>query len=249
MIWLSFGTVQQTQDWSESVRAVSPNTHIWVQTGSVKIALEMARDCAPDALVLQGGDAGGHGNAGAASIVTLVPETADALRREGHDSILLLAAGGIMDGRGVAAALTLGADGAVMGTRFLGAQEALLDPEVRNEVFSADDGGVSTARSRSWDEVWGHNSWPHTFDGRCLKNAMWTNSAGGLDGNSARSALYEDLRKAESGDVGVKDVSTIWAGTGVGLVKRLESAASIVDQVREEARNKLHYACAAHIET
>jgi nitronate monooxygenase len=88
-----------------------------VQVGSVAAAREAARDGA-DIIVAQGTDAGGHQWAAGASIISLVPEVADMLQAEfpGRE-IALWAAGGIADGRGVAAALALGAEGAVVGTR------------------------------------------------------------------------------------------------------------------------------------
>src|SRR5437763_563577 len=77
----------------------------------------------PDVLVMQGLDAGGHGWEKGAGVISLVPEAVDALEENGFAHIHVLAAGGIVDGRGVAAALALGAEGVVMGTRFLGALE------------------------------------------------------------------------------------------------------------------------------
>ena len=77
LVWLSFGTTQQSYAWTMAIRDASPETKIWIQTGSVATALATAELCAPDGLVLQGGDAGGHGNAEAASIVSLIPEVAD----------------------------------------------------------------------------------------------------------------------------------------------------------------------------
>ncbi|KAI4854451.1 hypothetical protein E4T44_00164 [Aureobasidium sp. EXF-8845] len=240
MVWLSFGTSQQSHAWTKAIRKASPKTKVWIQTGSVASSLAAAELCGPDALVIQGGDAGGHGNAGAASIVSLIPEVADRLSQQlqNHD-IMLVAAGGISDGRGVAAALALGAEGVVMGTRFLGAEEAILDSDMRDEIFSAVDGGDATARSRIWDEVWGQNSWPKVFDGRCLKNAMWHNLDGGMSVDEVRRAFFESYRKAESQHVSPKDLSTIWAGTGVGMVKELESAENIVKSIRAGAQLRL----------
>lgn len=79
---------------------------VFVQVGSVQSAIEAAQDGA-DILVVQGSDAGGHQFAAASSIITLVPEVSDMLREHGF-KLPILAAGGIMDGRGMAAALALG---------------------------------------------------------------------------------------------------------------------------------------------
>ncbi|KAF0635478.1 hypothetical protein FPSE5266_20376 [Fusarium pseudograminearum] len=111
-------------------------------------ALEAAKICQPDALVLQGSDACGHGHAHGASLITLIPEVVDALENEGIANIPLIAAGGIMDGRSAAAAVMLGASGVVMGTRYLGAKETNFDANVREAVFSTTDAGKATQALR-----------------------------------------------------------------------------------------------------
>ena len=97
-------------EWTARLReASSGKTRIWIQVGTVVMAVELAKSCKPDVLVIQGSDAGGHGLKKSSSIVTLLPECADALKREGLGHIPLIAAGGVVDGRGAAAALMLGA--------------------------------------------------------------------------------------------------------------------------------------------
>lgn len=104
-------------------RALAPLRAAWglrvaVQVGTVAAARAAVRDAGADVVVAQGADAGGHQFAAAAGIVSLVPEVADLLRAEfpGRD-VAVWAAGGLADGRGVAASLALGADAAVLGTR------------------------------------------------------------------------------------------------------------------------------------
>lgn len=87
---------------------------VFAQVGSVAAARAVVR-CGVDVVVAQGCDAGGHQWADAAGVVTLVPEIVDALR--GKEGVAVVAGGGIVDGRGVAAALALGAQGVTMGTR------------------------------------------------------------------------------------------------------------------------------------
>ncbi|KAL4986242.1 2-nitropropane dioxygenase [Aspergillus falconensis] len=239
LVWLSFGETQDFRHWTDSIRRTSPNTKVWVQLGSVRAALEVAQSCHPDALVLQGSDAGGHGHARGSSIVTLLPEVADTLPQNGLDDIPLIAAGGIMDGRGVAAALTLGAAGVVMGTRFLGALEADLPEEYRREVLAASDGGESTVRSRAFDEMWGDNPWPKFYDGRCLRNLCYEDLESGMDVSEMRERLYWRISMARSGQVSVRDTSSLWAGAGVGMLKEVKTAGDIVESVREEAKQRL----------
>ncbi|KAL4919385.1 hypothetical protein BDW62DRAFT_179474 [Aspergillus aurantiobrunneus] len=143
--------------WVEQMCAVTDGkTKIWVQVGTVAEAVAVAEVLIPDVLVVQGSDAGGHGLARSASIITLVPEVKDAFaKRQLKDDIPIIAAGGIVDGRGMAASLALGALGAVMGTRFLASSEAKIAHGYQNEVLCASDGGVSTVRSTVYDRVRG----------------------------------------------------------------------------------------------
>lgn len=234
MVWLSFGGYAEFQEWASAIRAVSPSTKVWIQVGSVEAALGAVTACAPDALVLQGGDAGGHGHKNAASIVSLLPEVADALEQRNIDDIALIAAGGIADGRGAAAAVMLGAGGVVMGTQFLGATETILEPEFRNVILATGDGGVSTVRSRVFDDIYGRNMWPKIYDGRCVRNAMYNNSEKGLSVEENREEIFR--RASSGGNTSVRDSVTLWAGTGIGLVKKEESATDIVRRTQLQLR-------------
>ncbi|KAF4167621.1 hypothetical protein CNMCM6936_004678 [Aspergillus lentulus] len=238
VVWLSFGTSREFQGWTEGIRGVSPDTKIWIQVGSVAAALDTARVCQPDALVLQGNDAGGHGHASGASIISLLPEVSDVLCKHRMSRIPLIAAGGIVEGRGVAAAIMLGAAGVVMGTRFLAAEETNLPPEYREAIINAVDGGVSTVRSRVFDETWGPSPWPVLYDGRCLRNASYDDVAAGIPMQEVVRRFHLRLRKGQE-ELDIKDSGSVWAGTGVGLVKKVEDAASIVNQVRLEAARRL----------
>lgn len=238
VVWLSFATVAEFQQWTIAIRQQSPLSKVWIQIGSVRAALEAAR-CQPDALVLQGSDAGGHGHESGASIVSLIPEVADSLQNTGNYHIPLIAAGGIMDGRGAAAALVLGASGIVMGTRFLGAEEAEIPEDFRTLILEASDGGESTGRSRAFDAMWGPNIWPEMYDGRCLKNSMYQMVKDGLSDDEARRRLCADTGAIKGQGPSAKDTMCVWTGTGVGLVNRIEKAGDIVEQVREDTLKNL----------
>ena len=145
-------------EWTRRVREMSKGkTKIWIQIGTVKEAIEVARSCHPDVLVVQGADAGGHGLVQGAGIVTLLPEVADSLRDIGMANIPLIAAGGIVEGRGSAACLALGGCGVVMGTRFLASREASIAKGYQDDVLRMDDGGTSTVRTRVYDTLKGRN--------------------------------------------------------------------------------------------
>ncbi|CAK7218414.1 hypothetical protein SBRCBS47491_003501 [Sporothrix bragantina] len=242
VVWLSFSEATDFKTWTDAIRAASPQTKVWIQVGSVRAALEAAQACHPDALVLQGSDAGGHGHARGASIVALIPEVADALN-DGHgglSDISLIATGGIMDGRGVAAALALGASGVVMGTRFLAAEEIKVSEGYRNEVLSASDGGEATVRSHIFDQM-GRYQWPALYDGRSLRNTWYDDWQRGISVEEIRSKRDLKLDESRSGDddANFRDTNSVWVGAGVGLVKKVEKAGDIVERARNEAKQRL----------
>ena len=88
--------------WASRIRELSPRTMVWVQVGSVEAAVTVAKTVKPDALCIQGIDAGGHGFEKGAGIISLLPEVSDTLEKEGFGQIPLVTAGGIVDGRGAA---------------------------------------------------------------------------------------------------------------------------------------------------
>ncbi|RDW93240.1 nitronate monooxygenase [Aspergillus mulundensis] len=244
--WL-FGPKKLPDDlrpWVEQIRAVTGGeTKIWIQVGTVAEAVVVAESLDPDVLVLQGSDAGGHGLAQSASIITLVPEVNDALGARQLNPISLIAAGGIVDGRGLAASLALGASGAVMGTRFLASSEAKVARGYQEEVLRASDGGVSTARSTVYDRVRGILSWPSRYDGRGVVNQSYVDAVERGMGDEENRALYaEELKKGDAG-WGPNARLTTYAGTGVGLVTEVIPAAEIVANVIEEAKNAFAWSC------
>lgn len=105
-------------------------------------------DLGADVIVAQGAEAGGHGEKRAT--FTLVPEIADAIAAHAPET-LLCAAGGVGDGRGLAAALMLGADGVVVGSRFWASQEALVHANMHAAAVKAT--GDETIRSAAMDIV------------------------------------------------------------------------------------------------
>ncbi|PLB54280.1 putative oxidoreductase [Aspergillus steynii IBT 23096] len=239
-VWL-FGPQALPDDlvpWVVRVRAVtSGGTKIWVQVGSVAEAVAAAEVLCPDVLVAQGSDAGGHGLARSASIFTLVPEVCDALKERRQSDIAVVAAGGIVDGRGIAASLTLGSTGVVMGTRFLASVEASIARGYQDEILRASDGGVNTVRSTVYDRVRGITGWPGRYDGRGIINRSYTDATEcGMDDEENRALYVKELEKGDSG-WGPRARLTTYAGSGVGLVKATLPVAKILDQVRLEARD------------
>ena len=151
--------------WTEQIRDITQGrTKVWVQICTVSDAIEIARLCKPDVFVVQGSDAGGHSLAQSASIISLLPEVADALAANGHADIHLVAAGGIAEGRGAAAALALGAHGIVMGTTFLASTEASIAKGYQSDVVRTKDGGSTTVRTKLYDQLRGTTGWPEQFN-------------------------------------------------------------------------------------
>ncbi|KAF3481790.1 2-nitropropane dioxygenase [Arthroderma uncinatum] len=244
-VWL-FGVAKETMisvygSWITRVREVTGGcTKVWVQVGSVADALHMTVDMkdsnsVPDVLVLQGVDAGGHGLKHGAGIITLMPEVRDTLASKGFPDIPLIAAGGISDGRGVAASLCLGADGICMGTRFLACSQTAITQGYRNEILRASDGGRSTVRSTVYDRVRGYVEWPEEYDGRGVTNQSYFDEQKGMEDEENRKLYEAEKQKGDAG-WGVGGRMTTYAGTGVGLVKTVESAEEIVRKTREEAK-------------
>jgi len=129
--------------------------------------LREAVDAGADVIVAEGSEAGGH--SGYRGLFTLVPEAADYLAKHSPDTVLV-AAGGVGDGRGLAAALTLGADGVLVGTRFVACQESEAPEGFRQAIIRAD--GDATMKSISVDVV-RKRYWPNPeFVLRVLKNGF-----------------------------------------------------------------------------
>lgn len=204
--------------------------------------LEEARravDIGAQVLVAQGGEAGGHGK-GVRSTFTLVPEVADLVADRAPETIVL-AAGGIADGRGLAAALSLGADGAVVGSRLWAAQEAPVDPIARDRALaSASD---DTVRSTVFDIVRGY-AWPEGYGGRVLRNnfvGRWHGKEEELRANLPQ--IQRDYRTAvETADF---DTASVHISEAIGIIRDNPSAADILERMEREAVTILERLAAA----
>ena len=237
------------EQWTIRIReATGGRTKIWVQVGKVSDALEIARICNPDVVVVQGTDGGGHGLQHGAGIITLVPEVADALDEAGHRNVSLVAAGGIIEGRGAAAALALGASGVCMGTRFLACKEACLAKGYQDDVIRMKDGGINTIRSNVYDTLRGTTGWPAHYGGRGIVNQSYLDAQKGGVTDENKKLYAEALEKGDQG-WGEQGRLAAYAGTGVGLVKEVKSAQEILDEVRDSVARIQSNLCQASPET
>lgn len=181
------------------------------------------------AVVAQGTEAGGHGLT-ARGTLAFVPAVADLIAREQPET-LLLAAGGIADGRGLAAALTLGADGALMGTRFWATREALIHPAAKQRVLAAT--GDDTVRTQVYD-IARQRPWPAAYTGRLLRNAFIETWHGREDDLRAHAA-ERGRAVTEADAAGDYDVANVTVGEAVGLIDDLPEAGALVRRIADEA--------------
>ena len=184
-------------------------------------------------IVAQGGEAGGHGaNAlEGRSTFTLVPEIADHLAAHSPDT-LLLAAGGVADGRGLAAALMLGADGALVGSRLWATQESLAASGAKAQATTTS--GDGTARSMVFD-ILRRKNWPAPYDFRAIRNNLHRT----LEANMAAFKANPEAARADY-DAGVKaaDFSRAHAtvGESVGLISDIPNAEHLLHRITDQAR-------------
>ena len=183
---------------------------------NVALAMRVARAGA-DAVVAEGTEAGGH--IGETTTMALVPQMADAV------DIPVIAAGGIADGRGVAAAYMLGARGVQVGTRFLVANECIVAQGYKDAIIKAKDSStVATGRST------GHPV-------RVIKNKL----AKKILTLESQNAPEEEINQLCTGTLaaavrdGDADNGNIMSGQIAGLVKKEQSAAEIIEEMFKEA--------------
>lgn len=184
-------------------------------------------------IVAQGGEAGGHGmNArDGRGTFTLVPEIADWLAANAPQ-VQLLAAGGVADGRGLAAALVLGADGALIGSRLWAAEESLAPAAAIERAVAS--GGDGTVRSVVFD-ILREKDWPAEYDFRALRNAIhreWEDRIEVLRADPA-AAIADYRDGVASGDY---DRAHITVGEGTGLIRSGGKASDILRAIDAEAR-------------
>jgi NAD(P)H-dependent flavin oxidoreductase YrpB (nitropropane dioxygenase family) len=200
-----------------------------------------AVDCGVDILVAQGWEAGGHVR-GTVATLPLVPAVIDAI-----GDVPVVAAGGIADGRGLAAVLALGASAAWIGTRFLASEEVEIHPEYRKHIFAASENDTIHLENL-FDGTWPNA--PH----RTLRNSTveaW--EAAGRPPSGERPGEGEVIAVSPSrGDIvryqcytprpdaeGNIEAASMWAGQGVSMVRHAQPAAQIVREITREAEARL----------
>jgi nitronate monooxygenase len=196
----------------------------------------LAIDAGACAIVAQGGEAGGHGmNAQEGrGTFALVPEIADWLAVHAPHT-LLLAAGGIADGRGLAAALMLGADGVLVGSRLWASQESLAASGAKTQATATS--GDGTARSQVFD-ILRRKNWPAPYDFRAIRNDLHRQWEGRI---SELHANPDDARANYDAGVKAADFSRAHAtvGEAVGLIHDVPTASEVIARMTQQARQRL----------
>ena len=206
-----------------------------MQTVGSATEAKRAADAGVDVVVAQGWEAGGH-VWGSVATLPLVPAVVDAV-----SPMPVVAAGGIADGRGLAAVLALGASAAWIGTRFLASTEATIHPEYRDRIIAA--GEADTYHGTLFDVGWPNGP------NRVLRNstvAAWEAAGspppgsrpgeGEVVAHSPRGqALRYQINTPAFDDSGDIEAMALYCGQGAALVRRTQGAAEIVTEIAAEA--------------
>lgn len=247
-VWLSFGN--DLKRWIDYIRSspayAAHKPFVFVQVTSVEEALEAVNDWKVDVLVVQGNtpasyhtvldvyrwsplssgnESGGHGRSTAPSTLVLLSEVLAALPQDTPTPVL--AAGGIATGAQVAAYLTAGASGAVLGTRFLLTPESPYSAAQKAVLLGAKS--HHTVRSLAFDDARGTNSWPAGIDGRGIRNRIVEDVEAGVD----LPTVQERFRAAtQAGD---PDYLLVWSGQGISLINEIKPAkVSVISDCGDE---------------
>ena len=183
-----------------------------------------------DILVVSGTEAGGH--CGSVSTMVLIPEVHEAIHPSGD--VPILAAGGIVTGKQMAAAMAMGASGAWCGSVWLTTIESEVEPIIKEKMVAANSSQTVRSRSRTgkhsrqlvtpWTEAWESESAPEPLPMP-------------LQPMVAEPALQKVNKLAAGGHEGAKDLATYWVGQGVGLMNQSISASDVVQEFKEDFIN------------
>jgi len=183
-----------------------------------------------DILVVSGTEAGGH--CGSVSTMVLIPEVHQAIQPYGD--VPILAAGGIVTGKQMAAAMAMGASGAWCGSVWLTTIESEVDPIVKEKMVAANSSQTVRSRSRTgkhsrqlvtpWTQAWEAESAPEPLPMP-------------LQPMVAEPALQKVNKLAAGGHEGAQDLATYWVGQGVGLMNQSISASDVVQEFKEDFIN------------
>jgi enoyl-[acyl-carrier protein] reductase II len=184
---------------------------------TVKFAKKV-QEAGCDAVVAEGFEAGGHNGIDMVTTMALIPQVADAV------SIPVIAAGGIVDGRGIAAAIALGASGVQMGTRFAATVESSAHENYKQAIVEATDTSTTFGLLKIGPARMIANSWTERVRAA---------EAGGATPDELREILGEKRERLGifEGDL---DEGQVEAGQGAGMVRTIPTVAELMEQLIEE---------------
>jgi len=205
------------------------NCKVAALLGTAKHAINQVK-AGVDILVVSGTEAGGH--CGSVSTMVLIPEVHEAIQPYGD--VPILAAGGIVTGKQMAAAMAMGASGAWCGSVWLTTIESEVDPIVKEKMVAANSSQTVRSRSRTgkhsrqlvtpWTEAWESETAPEPLPMP-------------LQPMVAEPALQKVNKLAAGGHDGARDLATYWVGQGVGLMNQSISASDVVQEFKEDFIN------------
>ena len=194
-----------------------------------EVMARQALDAGADILIAQGTEAGGHG--ASRTTIDIVPAVIDLAAGR----VPVVAAGGIADGRGLAAMIMLGASGVLMGTRFYASVECDGPEEAKRRICATESG--NSVRGIIFD-LSRNNVWPAPFTGRCLINdhaRRWM----GREVELLQQVNEVAAEYAAAKAAGNFDIAAVIAGESVGLIHDIPPAAEIVERIVTEAEQLL----------
>lgn len=191
-----------------------------------------AIDVGADVVVAQGAEAGGHG--ATRGTITLVPEAADLLAQHAPDTPLV-AAGGIADGRGLAASLMLGADGVLIGTRLWASAEALVHQNHLATIGPAT--GDETVRTTTPD-IARQINWPRGFTARIRQNGF-TRRWHGREDELKKNITTEGPKYRQAFTNGDPEDTGVWFGEAAGMITDIQPAGDIITDMMTDAAARM----------
>ncbi|MGI2328753.1 NAD(P)H-dependent flavin oxidoreductase [Planococcus sp. YIM B11945] len=210
-------------------RAKSSGVRVLAMVTTVEEA-RLAERAGVDAIVAQGAEAGGHRSTFSLAehsmgaqigLMALVPQVVDAV------SVPVIAAGGIVDGRGLVASLALGAQAVQIGTRFLIAKESGAHPVYKQAIFDSTEESTVVTKSFSGRPARGiKNKFIETFEQQCITSLPFP----------SQNTVTKDIRAAAA-KAGNPEFMSLWAGQSTRMLTTEKNAADIVSEIIEEAEN------------
>ncbi len=207
-------------------RAREENVLVGALTGAKEHAIKHC-ETGVDVLIVSGTEAGGH--CGEVSTLVLVPEVLEAITD--FPDVSVLAAGGIVTGRQMAACMAMGAEGAWTGSVWLTTNEAETNPAVKEKMLAANSRQTVRSKSRTgkytrqlrsqWTDAWQADEAPAPLP-MPLQSLV------------SEPALRKIDKLAEAGDPAAKNLATYWVGQGVGLMNTTMSARTVVYDFMED---------------